>query len=435
MKISGPRVLPPLAAALVCALPATARAGNDDGVLLGNQAAMTGGAVTADVSDGSALVYNPAGLARITTDRADITAQALGVRITLVPSFITTPDAGPKGESTVEILTIPSGISYARPLGKKVHVGFGVFSPSASDSVLRSSTDTARPGGSGTLQLAVAETDSTYDFTGGVGWEVTPSLRVGASLAVGYDSTFATTQVLLRTTTADDDVVESFSTTDSYKFFSLQLRAGLQWDATRRLSVGVSVQSPGVAVAGYAHETTSSVVASASQPPEFGADDTDQFDALFEMSRPFRLRGGLAYRLDRGHFAVEGDGIAPVSSTALGVDRGPTWNLRVGGTYDATRDVHLGLGLFTDRSGERQDPIHYYGVTLGLGLDTHLDLAKTEHAHEIKFASFFALRYAVGLGSVGGLVFDPASPDVFRTVQSDIVVHEIFLHLGSSIDL
>ena len=40
-----------LIAGLLCALPAWARAGNDDSILLGNDAALTGGAIVATTND------------------------------------------------------------------------------------------------------------------------------------------------------------------------------------------------------------------------------------------------------------------------------------------------------------------------------------------------------------------------------------------------
>ena len=59
---------------------ARARAGNDDGVLVGNDAAVMAGAVTATVVDGSALWYNPAGLAAARVDTVDVSGSAFVLR-------------------------------------------------------------------------------------------------------------------------------------------------------------------------------------------------------------------------------------------------------------------------------------------------------------------------------------------------------------------
>jgi hypothetical protein len=44
---------------------ASARAGNDDELFVGNRAAMSAGAVSATVGDSSAIWYNPAGLGAV----------------------------------------------------------------------------------------------------------------------------------------------------------------------------------------------------------------------------------------------------------------------------------------------------------------------------------------------------------------------------------
>ena len=60
-----------------------AYAGNDDGVLVGGQAALTGGAVTATTSDGTAAWYNPAGLAQLQRPSLDLNASVYGFNSTL----------------------------------------------------------------------------------------------------------------------------------------------------------------------------------------------------------------------------------------------------------------------------------------------------------------------------------------------------------------
>ena len=165
------------------------------------------------------------------------------------------------------------------------------------------------------------------------------------------------------------------------------------------------------------------------------SEDSGQFEAIAEMSKPLRVRLGMAWRFDKGHLAVEGDVSTPVETPELAIDRVTSWNVRAGGTYDIEPDLHLGFGFFTDRGPERDNAIHFYGLTLGLAFDTVLALGDDEAADEIKFGSFFALRYALGLGTIDGLVFDPTLPELFRTQPTDLIAHEVFLHLGSSIDL
>ena len=73
---------PPLThgATLLLLLARPAYAGNEDEILLGNDAALMGGAITATTADGSALWYNPAGLAASRLDAVDVSANAFTAR-------------------------------------------------------------------------------------------------------------------------------------------------------------------------------------------------------------------------------------------------------------------------------------------------------------------------------------------------------------------
>jgi hypothetical protein len=98
-------------AALIVALltvtaPRGALAGNDDGVLLGNDAALVGGAITAVVSDGSALWYNPAGVAHARSlDTLDVSASAFVLRRYHMAGLLTATDGGKEDASTTEVVS------------------------------------------------------------------------------------------------------------------------------------------------------------------------------------------------------------------------------------------------------------------------------------------------------------------------------------------
>ena len=51
--------------------------GNNEGILVGGHAALTGGAVTATIADGSAAWYNPAGLAKMARQSFDLNASVV----------------------------------------------------------------------------------------------------------------------------------------------------------------------------------------------------------------------------------------------------------------------------------------------------------------------------------------------------------------------
>ena len=111
------------------ACPHTARAGNDEGVLVGNDAALTGGAVAATVEDGNALHHNPAGIGWATSDQVDGSASLFVLRRFRIDDFIQ-PEGQPNEDAAVTALdSVPSSLSYTRRVRPGPSIALGVFVP------------------------------------------------------------------------------------------------------------------------------------------------------------------------------------------------------------------------------------------------------------------------------------------------------------------
>ncbi len=115
-----------------------ARAGNDDSILLGNDAALVAGAVVSNSNDGSALWYNPAGLARATQSSLDASASAFALRRYKMPGLISAVGGRGGDASFTEIVSIPSALTYVRRWGDSM-VGLGLFASQVQDFTLRAS--------------------------------------------------------------------------------------------------------------------------------------------------------------------------------------------------------------------------------------------------------------------------------------------------------
>src|SRR5262245_39643489 len=129
----------PVLAVLLSLAAAPARAGNDEGVPLGDDAALTGNAVAAMVSDGSSLVYNPAGLARAARDQVDVSATATLLRFYAVPGLVADTAGRQADGNFTEFLSVPAAVSYVRPLDQRLRIGFGLFVPDRASTAVSSS--------------------------------------------------------------------------------------------------------------------------------------------------------------------------------------------------------------------------------------------------------------------------------------------------------
>lgn len=110
---------------LIAVLPTAARAGNDDELLAGNQAAMMGGAVSAFVRDSSAIWYDPAGLGGIARDQVDVSGTVYTLRFYRVPGFIESTSGASDDAHVGEFVSIPTQIAYVRALPPGLVLGLG----------------------------------------------------------------------------------------------------------------------------------------------------------------------------------------------------------------------------------------------------------------------------------------------------------------------
>lgn len=163
-----PRAARPIALAalivLANAAPSAVRAGNDEGVLIGNEAAMTGGAVTATTSDGAAIWYDPAGIASVTRSQIDASGSATQLRVADTPALLSSASTGRSADGGyLEIIGIPSAVALVRRLDDQLALGFGIFTPSLTNHTDRVSLTDDVAGVMTRWQLVQQETSqSTY---------------------------------------------------------------------------------------------------------------------------------------------------------------------------------------------------------------------------------------------------------------------------------
>jgi len=438
--------------------PRPVHAGNDDGILLGNDAALAGGAVVSSVNDGSALWYNPAGLALSNEDSVDVGASAFALRRYNMPGLIRA-DGGSGGDASfTEIVSIPSALTYVRRFGGGTVGGLALFASQVSDYTLRTSLTVPIAGVAadgtaftvdGNIKVLITQEMARYHLAAGLATKLTPQLSFGFSLfgdyydESGLSQASATYSVLQRPFGAQVD-----STYVQRKVLGYHLRVGLIYQPLPALRLGLSIQSPGVYFYQTARVTAvlSETVPGANGDLELDAGSADESlsEAGVGLYSPVRVRFGGSYEVAGGTVSVEADVSSKLQEEDLGIDRKFVYNLRAGARFPVGKTMHLGAGLFTDLGAERTDQwgagkLDFYGATVGGSYDNVRWLASDEKSAGpsarragLTFSSTVALRYAYGVGKLPGQSL--RQPDYVAVTEAvDLKVHELTLHLGSGV--
>ncbi len=415
------------------ALPSVARAGNEEGVLFGAEASLNAGAVTATTSEGSALWYNPAGIASVADNRLDVSGSAFMLRAHHVGAFLIAPGDGSAPATIAEIVSIPAAATYVRRLGARVHLGAGVFVPSHTDYTLRASY-TTRAGSQWVNNETVFEDDTHAGV--GLGIEVTPRLRIGVSLFGAYQSSSGTLQFVGGTHSASSgDSFDSLSSIHAFRAVSLQAGLGVQWTPVDSLRVGLALRSPAVEIYESADVTEVRTTAAAMTPPSITPAVSSAGAFGFGVTAPLKVRAGVAWVGQRASVSIDAD-VAPAFTPDHDDPRAFNWNVRVGGRLRLRELLTIGAGFFTDRSpyrdaqvnGERR--LDFYGATVGVEFGNALTVVNAS-APRIAFTTTLALRYAYGSGEVDAMQVDAMNR--ISVVSSAVTVHEIGVNVGSGL--
>lgn len=453
------RVAALVAALVALARPGVAGAGNEDGYLIGAEAAMTGGAVAAVTRDSGAVWYNPAGLGGFERGKIDVSGTAFDLGMRRMPDLVVTQlESGrlAAGISELTIHSVPTAIVRVRRINDRLSYGLGLFVP-RSDEL----TGTSEVGAATTFadapgvqayyrqRIALSWDRSAYYVGGALGLEIAPWLRVGLAifLTVGFDSERFFT--LGEAHDVADLESQAYSLRESQRdLTTLGFRAvvGLQADLSRRLSLGLVVRSAEVSFYQWGRrfdmwDITPGLIEGADATRlDFGSRRLT--GANVDPVSPWRLNFAAAYRFDAGWVAAEIDVQAPLENEDLELARGWVSNIRIGAFGRLSERWSIGGGLFTDLAG-REPPasfgarrVDFYGAALGAELRTPIEVRNRRGADSLIFTTSASLRYAVGAGQFLGYSLAVAGLSGnagFEPRLRDVVFHELALNIGSSL--
>lgn len=413
-----------------------AHAGNDDAVLLGKQAVLTGGAVTAIVSDGASAWFNPAGLGHATRNRLDVDARAYGINIYHVKSLVVLPNGASAGAKFTDWVLVPSVLSFARELSDDLVIAFGLFIPRTNDFELRTGikSDLGQ-----TFTATVTTVLNEYDYTLTLAERLGPHLRCGATLAGIYLSRRDFVQAAAGTPGAVGEPFYNGSSFTTEGDYGLRLTLGVQWDPGPNWALGASLQSPIFTGWSAVNRTQAEgALSPASGQSGFGLEGQQGKIGVWDFTTPARLRLGVAYQFGSTQLLLDGDVSTPITipaklPDATFYDRHWMGNVRVGVLQALSPVLTAGAGLFSDFNGRKQFNANFAGVAFGVELQSqHTADADTR---ELTFSTTLGARYAFGWGDVRGvgLSLDGANL-VQEPIASEVRVNEVAFNLGGGVD-
>lgn len=433
----------------------TARAGEGDLPMLGNEAAISGGAVVAAGRSAAMAWSNPAGLGANQHAHFEASGQLFMVRLRRIPAGLTTelPDATRSNTmNSRELFVVPSATVIARRLGRRTNAALALFVPSFDEIDLDVRSQGVTPMTRYAQQLKVVRHQRRYHVGPAFGWEVVPELRLGFGAFFIYDKNVQNVSTWARASTLPVPVeTERFVQTDlheSVRSWGAELVVGLQWQPLEYLHLGLAFRSPRV---WFGHDTDRSAVTTmGGKNPTQGA--FADLRAVPELDTsagraddPMQITGAIAYAWKRGWVSFEGELRAPRGGN---VDDGRKLvvNARLGVRARVGRRLVLGGGLYTDRSAlvVADDFLDFdvdsYGATFGGELRRVVRLARTESARRIVFTTAVAVRYGLSIGRAGRMHIDLSDLSAFDrevlVTTGDPVgvrMHDLALHVGSGL--
>jgi hypothetical protein len=421
---------------LISCVATIAHAGNDDGVLVGNQAIITGGAVTSIVSDGASAWYNPAGLGLSSRNQLDVTGSAYGLNIYKTDALFVGPDGQTANAGVTDWVLVPSLMSFVREVSDDLVGGLAIFIPRTHDFDLRTSVQ-----GEGGEQFAATVNSALYeyDYALMLAKRFGPNLRVGMTAAGVYVSGREFVQVAGG---APDDASAGFYNGSSSMLvgnYGLRLTAGVQWEPARNWDLGLSIQSP--MLTGWSdvsRTVTESSLAPGAADAHFSVSEQQGPVAVWDFTTPARLRIGVAYQLGKTQLLLDGDISSPLDvpdelpEGAL-YDREWVPNGRIGMLHVVSPAMTAGAGVFTDLSGEKDFKMSFAGVAFGLELSTAHTV--DEKARDLTFSTTLGGRYAYGWGDLSGRRLSVEGGQlVAQPIAAAAHVHELAFNLGGGVN-
>ncbi|MCP4132734.1 MAG: hypothetical protein GY754_17345 [bacterium] len=372
--------------------------------LVGDRAAGMAGAFTALADSGTALWYNPAGLARLESLSVNISANSYAYLETETKGFLQVP-AGATGTQSIDVnekefSAVPNTVAFGLKLGEKTGLGFGIFIPYQNniEGVMEAKWNTVS--GDVVLKSSYLLERKLYQSMLGVGTELIKDLNIGISTGVGYFRSKYKNDVRFLYDLPASDIIATQEDDAYLDAILLQATAGVQYVITENNIIGIHYKSP----LWNLHEEGEFTIIdwNSSNANDITYRAAISYDT-FKQIRPMSLSAGYAFTMP-GIFSLSIDGEAFYTSE---------WadnivvNVKVGGEFFIAGSLVLRAGFYTDFSPDDDitvdtnkgikpfaDKLDYYSGTLSLSYGTNIGAEEKRQMSWTTIGGHF--RYGVG---------------------------------------
>jgi hypothetical protein len=419
---------------------------------------MVMGTTLATHDAGTGAWYNPAALGGLPRSSVQVSTSIYTLAVRNIDGIVETRlpwETRRDGLSATDFTTIPSGISFVFRLSPRFGLSLGLFSPIREYASFDSQVSSAPADGSAIFgqTLAISQRVDSTQVGIGFGWAPIDAFRIGATVLGTQDTTEIVTDYSFSgTATASKAMLFAGSIQRQLASqFGFRGVLGAQWDAAKFLSFALAVRSPIAGIAANGHETTTVYggLGPAGVPGAVGGYQQQVIDAKpSAMASPARLYWAAQATAGRVRFALEGDIRHPIDDSSCGEMKerrctaaADKWvaNARLGAMVQASDNIWVGMGGFTDmdgRSVERSGySVDFFGGTAGVQFRSPNVVRLRANGDPWDLRTSISLRYGVGVGHFASSILDLTQLQITANpTPASATFHEISLNIGTSLE-
>ncbi|NNE18035.1 MAG: hypothetical protein HKN10_06120 [Myxococcales bacterium] len=165
------------------AVPGMATAGNTDDVVAGNDVALTGRAVVANVHTGGAMSFNPAGVARLDSRAVDLSV--LSYSIASAPGTLSIESGEQSAGDYSALQAIPRALTFVASPRPELRWGMGFFYSRSLSRFVQDSVSTAADSTEPSEFFGTSdETNTLYHLSSVVAWKKSERFLLGGGLDI-----------------------------------------------------------------------------------------------------------------------------------------------------------------------------------------------------------------------------------------------------------